>query len=84
MGIGEITYFSANNAVLQTIIPDNFRGRITSLQMLNQGLAPLGTMAAGFLAAALGAPIVVSIMGACLLAFVATAAIRFPAIRRIE
>lgn len=84
MGVGEITYFSANNAVLQTIIPDNMRGRVTSLQMLNQGLAPLGTMVAGTLTAVIGAPTVVTLMGCCVLAFAATAAIKFPVIRRMQ
>jgi len=54
---------------------------VMGMYMLNQGLLPLGSLFAGSLAALLGAPSAVFIMGAsllslCLLAFVSIAPVR--------
>ncbi|MBI4299107.1 MAG: hypothetical protein HY666_05025 [Chloroflexi bacterium] len=54
---------TTNQTLLQMNIPDEFRGRITSIYMLDQGLLPLGTFIAGVGADMLGAPRMVAVMG---------------------
>ena len=44
-------YHLLNTTIIMTITPDNFRGRVTSLFMLDQTGAPLGGLLAGGLAA---------------------------------
>ncbi len=44
-------YHLLNSTIIMTITPDNFRGRVTSLFMLDQTGAPLGGLLAGGLAA---------------------------------
>ncbi len=83
LGLGEMTYWSMNNTILQTVVKDELRGRVMSIYMLNQGMAPLGTLVAGALAAAIGAPIVIVLMGATTVAFALAAAWRLPHMRRL-
>jgi MFS family permease len=82
-GLGEMSYWSANNTVLQTVVPDELRGRVTSIYMLTWGVAPLGTLTAGALADLMGAPATITLMGAATAAFAFIAAFRMPHIRNL-
>ena len=44
MGFCQNTFRVANNTLVQTIVPDHLRGRVTSLYMLDTGLVPLATL----------------------------------------
>ena len=56
---------AAANTVLQTLADDRMRGRVMSLfTMMLVGMAPLGSLLAGWLADHLGAPVVVGAGGA--------------------
>lgn len=56
-GFGFITQAASSNTLLQTIVDDDKRGRVMSLYtMAIRGIAPLGSLLAGALAAAIGAP----------------------------
>ncbi|MBI4312793.1 MAG: MFS transporter [Chloroflexi bacterium] len=46
----QMVYNSTNNTVLQIITPDEYRGRVMSIYMLDHGLAPLGSFFAGAVA----------------------------------
>lgn len=46
-GFWEMIYLTTNQTLLQLSIPDELRGRVTSIVSLNAGLAPLGAFAAG-------------------------------------
>jgi len=62
------TQMSASNALLQTIVDDDKRGRVMSMfAMAFQGMMPLGSLLAGVLAQPhrLGAPGTVMVGGAC-------------------
>lgn len=83
MGVGEMSYFSSNNTILQTIVPDELRGRVTSIYMLTWGIAPLGTLSAGALADVIGAPLTVAILGAATIVFAILAGWKFPYVRDI-
>jgi MFS family permease len=69
-GMGMIVQVSASNALLQTIVDDDKRGRVVSLFVVSfMGMMPFGTLLAGSVASAIGAPMTFAIDGAlCLLA----------------
>ena len=56
---------AASNTLIQSMIPNRLRGRVMSVySMMFMGLAPMGALVAGALAAPLGAPRTVAIGGA--------------------
>jgi MFS family permease len=56
---------AASNTLIQSMIPDRLRGRVMSVySMMFMGMAPLGALGAGVVAAPLGAPVTVAIGGA--------------------
>ena len=56
LSIGVMAFLSTTSATIQSIVPDEFRGRVSSLYALTFGLMPVGSLAAGVLAQNLGAP----------------------------
>ena len=71
-GAAQMVYMTTNQTVLQLLIPDEMRGRVMGIYMLNQGLVPFGSLLAGALADATSAPTAVLIMG-ILVCFMAAA-----------
>lgn len=63
IGAVQMSYMTTNQTLLQLIIPDELRGRVMGIYMLNQGLLPFGALFAGGLSDVLGAPGAVMIMG---------------------
>jgi len=56
-GFGMLLFFSTSNTVMQTIVPDEMRGRVLGVWGLVFGaMIPLGSLEAGSLAHWLGAP----------------------------
>ena len=56
---------AASNTLIQSMIPNRLRGRVMSVySMMFMGMAPIGALVAGALAAPLGAPRTVAIGGA--------------------
>ncbi len=56
-GFGMLLFFSTSNTVLQTIVPDEMRGRVLGVWGLVFGaMIPIGSLEAGWLANWLGAP----------------------------
>lgn len=73
IGYSLMRQLTSANTTIQTMIPDHYRGRIMALYSMSVvGLAPFGSLAAGALAARLGARFTVALGG--LLALVAAAA----------
>ena len=68
-------FSTLNGTVVQELAPDNLRGRISGIYLLLMGLMPLGTVPAGIIAAAWGAPVAVALGGSltilCTLALLA-------------
>jgi predicted MFS family arabinose efflux permease len=83
LGGFQMTYMTTNQTLLQLSTPDQFRGRVMGIYMLNQGLLPLGSLVAGTLADLSGAPFAVTVMGAMVLVLAGLAFVRFPAIRTL-
>ena len=62
-GVSNVSYGTQANTILQSHTTAAMRGRVMGLYFLNRGLAPLGSLLAGALAAVLGAPRTVEVMG---------------------
>jgi len=82
-GFGMMQQMAASNTILQTIVEDDKRGRVMSFYTLSiLGIAPIGSLIAGTLAAKIGAPATLIAGGAAVLAGSAWFAIRLPELRR--
>ncbi|MBN1355430.1 MFS transporter [bacterium] len=68
-GFGQMVQMASSNTILQTIVDDDKRGRIMSFYTLAfMGIAPIGSLAAGYAASQIGASWTISIGGmACIL-----------------
>ena len=82
VGFGLVLYFSTSNTVLQSIVPDEMRGRVMGIwALIFGGMIPLGSLEAGLLADAIGTPTTMAI-GALICALAAL--ITLNVIRRRE
>src|SRR5947208_2416406 len=81
-GFGMLLFFSSSNTVLQTIVPDEMRGRVMGVWSLVFGaMIPLGSLEAGAVAHWLGTPFALA-LGAIICAL--SALVTLFAIRRRE
>lgn len=82
VGWGMMTGLAASNTIIQTLVPEDKRGRVMSFYtMAFVGMAPFGSLLAGGLAHWLGAPHTVIITGACCLGGAAWYTTELPKIR---
>jgi MFS family permease len=61
-GLFEMIFLTTNQTLLQLSIPDNLRGRVTSIVNLNAALSPLGGLVAGIGSDLLGGPKMITIV----------------------
>jgi len=83
VGVGQMTFMTSNNTLLQMAVPEGYRGRVMSIYSLDQGLLPLGSLVAGILANYITAPWTVVAMGASLLLLTIATPLLLPSIRRM-
>lgn len=85
-GLGgcQILYAATTNTMLQIIVPDALRGRVTSIYMLDHGLSPVGALMAGVSTQFVGAPTTVAMMGAAVIVLAAGVALWIPQLRSVE
>jgi MFS family permease len=82
VGFGVVLYFSTSNTVLQSIVPDEMRGRVMGIwTLIFGGMIPLGSLEAGLLADFIGTPATMAI-GALICALAALVTLQV--IRRRE
>jgi MFS family permease len=82
-GFAMVTQMAASNAVLQTIVEENKRGRVMSFYtMAFFGMGPLGSLLAGCLASTLGTAVTFLIFGMAGLAASLVFAALLPQLRR--
>jgi MFS family permease len=82
-GFGVMQTMASCNTILQTISEDEKRGRVMSFySMAFQGMAPFGSLMAGGLATAFGAPLTVAFGGIVTLAGAVWFARKLPAVRQ--
>ena len=74
------TFFTVSGATVQSIVPDNLRGRVSALGSLVFGVYPLGVLAAGAFAEMFGAPTSTVIAG---FAFALVLVPLYPMLRRV-
>jgi MFS family permease len=69
-GFAMMIQVGSTNTLIQSMVPDHFRGRVMSLySMMLIGISPLGALTAGFEASHFGAPLTLALgAGVCLLA----------------
>jgi len=84
VGIGQQVYMASNNALIQTHVEEEYRGRIVSTLFLNRSMVPLGTMLAGFGTAIFGVQATVASMAALLLLVAVAVSWLAPAARDLE
>jgi MFS family permease len=82
-GMGMLQGMAVSNTVIQTIVSEDKRGRVMSYYTLAfMGMAPFGSLLAGTMAHAMGAPWTVAVNGFIVLLAAAWFATRMPAVRR--
>ena len=83
VGFGCLQQIAASNTIIQTIVEEDKRGRVLAYySMAFQGIAPFGSLAAGALAARVGAPRTQMVSGIVCAAGAAWFAALLPTIRR--
>lgn len=83
VGMFQMCYMTTNQTLLQMTTPDELRGRVMGIYMLNQGLLPFGSLFAGILADIWGAPLAVAAMGALVIVLAGAGFIRLPSMRNL-
>jgi MFS family permease len=83
-GAFQMFFLASTSTILQLIVPDELRGRVMSLYMLDRGFMPVGALFAGTTAHFIGAPMTVATMGAIVIVLAIFVAWRVPALRSLE
>jgi MFS family permease len=85
VGWGFMVMLNTSNALVQTHIPDELRGRVMGIYTLTFfGLMPVGSLLNGALAARIEAPTTVLINGIVMLLFAAGVWLRVPSLRALQ
>jgi MFS family permease len=83
VGMGMMLTAASTNTVLQTIVPDELRGRVAALYVMSFiGVSPLGALATGWIAERAGPPLTLAGCGMAAVAAAIAYASMLPAIRR--
>lgn len=83
VGFSMIVEMAASNTLVQTLVPDNLRGRVMAVySMMFLGMAPFGALLAGALAHRLGAPATIALGGAVCIVGAAWFGLHLPTFRR--
>lgn len=84
-GWASVSHAVLTNALLQSSVPDELRGRVMSIyQLVFFGFFPLGSLWAGYLAEHVGAPAAIAIGAVISLAYAIFIFIRAPRVRALE
>jgi MFS family permease len=82
-GFGLMVQMASANTILQSVVDADKRGRVMSFYVMSfTGMAPLGSLFAGFIALAIGAPHTILISGTCCLFAAAIFSRKLPEIRK--
>ncbi len=84
VGAAQQIYMASNNALIQTNVEEEFRGRIVSTLFLNRSMVPLGTVLAGLGTQVIGVQATSAAMAAGLLLLALTMSRLAPAARELE
>jgi MFS family permease len=82
VGMGSMLTAASTNTVLQSIVPDELRGRVAAFYVMSfLGVSPLGALACGLVAERVGPPLTLAGCGILALCAAAVYASQFPKIR---
>ena len=84
MGFCQYVFRVSNGIMVQTIVTDDMRGRVTSLYQLEHGLAPLGTLIISLMVHVWNPADAVTTVGVAALGGAVLMALTFRAARRLE
>ena len=76
-------YFTTSTTLLQTIVPDQLRGRIMSIYLMDRAVYPAGSVLAGALATTWGAPMAITGLAAVAIGVILLVAFRVPSLRAV-
>jgi len=83
-GMGMMQGMAASNTIIQTLVSEDKRGRVMSYYtMAFVGMAPFGSLLAGTMAQAFGAPLTVMVNGSVVVLGAAWFATQLPAVRHV-
>jgi len=69
VGFAMMTQMASSNTLIQAMVPDRLRGRTMAIySMMFMGMAPIGSLLAGAMAARIGAPWTLTFGGSCAIA----------------
>lgn len=80
VGIFQMAFFTLSQTLLQTIVPDELRGRVNAIFMADHGVGPAGSVLAGALTLFIGAPATVAVFGLIILLTAGLLAWRSPSL----
>jgi MFS family permease len=81
-GFGMILQMASSNTLIQTMVPDELRGRVMAVySMMFMGMAPFGALLSGAIAQHVGAPLTVRLGGIICVAGGAVFALTWPSLR---
>ena len=84
MGLSQSHFIVANQTLVQNIVPDTLRGRVSSVWHYEQGLIPLFSLLIGLFASMIGMSYVMIIYGGIAIIIGLTCLIRFRDIRGLD
>ncbi len=82
--VGQMLFMSSNNTAVQTITPEDLRGRVMSIMMMSFGVMPIGVLPITFAADAIGPQTTVVIASFVLLGLLAIAFVAVPQFRNLR
>jgi predicted MFS family arabinose efflux permease len=83
-GVAQHVYMITAQTLLQSLVPDDVRGRVMAIYALVWSLGPVGSLQAGAIANYLGAPAAVAIGGAVVTGFTIFLLAAVPRLRKLE
>ena len=81
--MGTMGFFSITGATMQSILPDNIRGRVSGIYIMTFGAMPLGNLTAGVISETMGAPAATLIACGLVAVVAGVLMVLFPSIRRL-
>jgi MFS family permease len=85
VGWGFMILFNMANTLIQTLVPDELRGRVVSIYTLSFfGLMPVGALLTGWVAEAIGEPLTITLSALFCLGFAGWLWVRVPKLRAQE
>tara|TARA_Y100000758_G_scaffold292437_1_gene247661 strand:- start:487 stop:804 length:318 start_codon:yes stop_codon:yes gene_type:complete len=84
MGLSQSHFIVSNQTLVQKVVPDTLRGRVSSVWHYEQGLIPLFSLVIGLTGSLIGMALTMTIYGAVAVVLAGIFLIRFTDIRELD